>query len=580
MSFYGNAERQMKSDLKKIWAILAPQEKHKTIVMIVLVILMALAETVGVLSIMPFLSVLARPDIIQENAGLIWLYEKFSLNSNHEFITWLGVASIVLVVGSSAFKTITLHLLNRFTFLLRHSISARLLSGYLHQPYEFFLTYNSSELSRNVLSEIDQLQNGLIKPLSQLIAQGAVALAMMLLLFFYNPWIAISSAVIIGLLYGAIYILVRKRLGDTGHARQTANGERFQACNEALGGIKDVKITHAAEAYQQKFNHASREYSRHQANAETLSQSPLYMVETAGYTGLIVLALILIKQSGDIGQVLPVLGLYGFAAYRLLPSAQIMYRGFAQLKFSSAALDTIYYHLSLPAPAIKQKKSNQILIPCKEIRLQGINFAYPSAPDKPVLQDFNMVIPANTSVGIVGKSGTGKSTVMDLLLGLLETQAGILSVDGVTINASNVQAWQATIGYVPQHIYLADTSIMENIAFGLPVEKIDMQAVERAAKDAQIHSFIANELPEGYNTKVGDRGIRLSGGQRQRIGIARALYRDPPVLFFDEATSALDNATEANLNEAIAGLSGKKTVVVIAHREISLSACQKIEILK
>lgn len=565
----------MKSDLKKIWAILTRHERRRTVVMLVLVILMALAETVGVVSIMPFLSVLARPDMVQDNAALAWLYDKFAFDSYQDFITALGIASIVLVVGSSAFKTITLHLVNRFTFLLRHSISARLLSGYLHQPYEFFLTYNPSELSRNVLSEIDQLQNGLIKPVSQLIAQGSVALAMMLLLFFYNPWIAISAAAVIGLMYGVIYLLVRKRLGRTGQARQDANGARFQACNEALGGIKDVKITNAATAYQGSFNHASREYSRHQANAETLSQSPLYMVETIGYSGLIILALILMKQSNDIGQVLPVLGLYGFAAYRLLPSAQIMYRGFAQLKFSSAALETIHQHLSLSTQA--SKSVSQPLTPHKEIRLQGIRFAYPTAPDKTVLQDFDLVIPANTSVGIVGKSGAGKSTVMDLLLGLLQPQAGTLSVDGIPIDASNIHNWQAAIGYVPQHIYLADTSIAENIAFGVSAGQIDMQAVERAARAAQIHEFIVNELPDGYQSKVGDRGIRLSGGQRQRIGIARALYRDPPVLLMDEATSALDSQTEDEFNQAVTQLVGSKTVIAIAHRSSSLIGFWKIE---
>lgn len=564
----------MKTDIKRFWQMLTKQEKRHSVLMLMLVVLMAFAETAGVVSIMPFLSVLARPDIVQDNAALTWLYNRFAFNSHQEFITALGIASIVLVVGSSAFKTVTLHTVNRFTFLLRHSISARLLSGYLHQPYEFFLTYNPSELSRNVLSEIDQLQNGLIKPVSQLIAQGAVALAMMLLLLIYNPWIALSAAVVIGLLYGLIYLLVRKRLDTTGTERQTANGQRFQACNEALGGIKDVKITHASEAYQQKFNLSSRDFSRHQANAETLSQSPLYMVETVGYSGLIILALILMKQSNDIGQVLPVLGLYGFAAYRLLPSAQIMYRGFAQLKFSSAALDTIHQHLSLPR--LENRSASTALVPQQEIRLQGIHFAYPSAPDKAVLQDFDLVIPANTSVGIVGKSGAGKSTVMDLLLGLLEPQAGTLTVDGQAIDSSNIQNWQAAIGYVPQHIYLADTSIAENIAFGLAPDQIDMQAVVRAAKAAQIHDFISAELPEGYQSRVGDRGIRLSGGQRQRIGIARALYRDPPVLLMDEATSALDNETEKALNKAINDLAGMKTVVVIAHRENSLQMCDAI----
>ena len=209
--------------------------------------------------------------------------------------------------------------------------------------------------------------------------------------------------------------------------------------------------------------------------------------------------------------------------------------------------------------------------------MQGICFAYPTAPDKNVLQDFDLVIPANTSVGIVGKSGAGKSTVMDLLLGLLQPQAGTLSVDGITIDASNIRNWQAAIGYVPQHIYLADTSIAANIAFGVPAGQIDMQAVERAARAAQIHEFIANELPDGYQSKVGDRGIRLSGGQRQRIGIARALYRDPPVLLMDEATSALDSQTEDEFNQAVTQLVGSKTVIAIAHRSSSLIGFWKIE---
>lgn len=564
----------MKSDLKKIWAILTAQEKRRSVVMMVLVVLMAFAETVGVISIMPFLSVLARPDIIFENTALTWLYEYFNFTEMHEFIAALGFASIILVVSSSAFKTVTLHLVNRFTYFLRHNMSARLLERYLHQPYTFFLEYNPSELSRNVLSEIDQLNGGLIKPLSQLIAQGSVALAMLLLMLIYNPWIALSAAAVLGGLYGLIYLLVRKRLGNTGVARQKANGERFQACNEALGGIKDVKITHAAAAYQSKYNHASRELSRHQANAETLSQSPLYMVEVVGYSGLIILALILMKQSGDIGHVLPALGMYGFAAFRLLPSAQIMYRGFAQLKFSSASLNVVHQHLTLPEYSVQN--ADKPLEPQQTIRLTGIEFAYPSALDKPVLTDFDLVIPANTSVGIAGKSGAGKSTIMDLLLGLLEPQKGVLSVDDVAINSSNIRAWQAAIGYVPQHIYLADASVVENIAFGVPAKKVDMAAVEKAATIAQIHDFIEQELPQGYYTKVGDRGIRLSGGQRQRIGIARALYRDPAVLFMDEATSALDNETELALNEAMAALAGKKTVVIIAHREATLKGCEHV----
>ncbi|GAA4999036.1 ABC transporter ATP-binding protein [Pseudoluteimonas lycopersici] len=564
----------MLRDLAKIRDILTPAERRKAAWMLLLVVLMALAETLGVLSIMPFLSVLGRPAVIHENPFLQAAYAHWHFRDERGFILALGLASIAIVVASSLFKTVTLHALNRFVHMERHSISARLLSRYLRQPYEFFLTRNSSILGKNLLSEVDQLLFELIQPLSQLFAQGAIVLAMALLIFLYDPATAIGIVLVLGLLYGAIYGLVRKRLARIGLERQAANGRRYQAASEALSGIKDVKITHSAAAYQAQFEKASRLFSRHMATNDTLSQSPLYLVEATGYSMLIVVALVLLLRSNDIAHVLPALGLYGFAAYRMLPAAQVMYRGFAKLRVSSAALESIHRDLALPdEPAAS---GDALLAPQREIRLQGIRYAYPSAPDKPVFDGFDLAIPANASIGIAGRSGAGKSTLMDLLLGLLRPEAGTLSVDGVAVDAGNVAAWQRAIGYVPQHIFLADASVAENIAFGVPRDRIDMQAVERAARAAQIHDFVANELPNGYATDVGDRGIRLSGGQRQRVGIARALYRDPPVLFLDEATSALDAQTEEALNEAIRSLSGSKTIVVIAHKEASLRGCQEV----
>ncbi|WP_449446500.1 ABC transporter ATP-binding protein [Thermomonas brevis] len=564
----------MLSEIRKIRDILTPAERRKAAGMLALVVLMALAETLGVLSIMPFLSVLGRPAVIHENRFLQAAYAHWQFHDERGFIISLGLASIAIVIASSLFKTVTLHALNRFVHLERHSISARLLSRYLRQPYEFFLARNSSILGKNLLSEVDQLLFELIQPLSQLFAQGAIVLAMALLIFLYDPTTAICIVLVLGALYGAIYGLVRKRLARIGLERQTANGRRYQAANEALSGIKDVKITHSAAAYQAQFDQASRLFSRHMATNDTLSQSPLYLVEATGYSMLIVVALALLLRSNDIAHVLPALGLYGFAAYRMLPAAQVMYRGFAKLRVSSAALESIHRDLALPdEPAAT---GDAILAPRKDIRLRGIRYAYPSAPDKPVFDGFDLVVPANASVGIAGRSGAGKSTLMDLLLGLLQPQAGTLEIDGVAVDAGNVAAWQRAIGYVPQHIFLADASVAENIAFGVPREEIDMQAVERAARAAQIHDFVANELPQGYDTDVGDRGIRLSGGQRQRVGIARALYRDPPVLFLDEATSALDAQTEKALNEAIRKLSGSKTIVVIAHKEASLRGCREV----
>lgn len=564
----------MLGDLKKIWAIFTPPERRKALWMLVLVVLMAMAETASVLSIMPFLSVLSRPSIVEETAPLRALYHRLGFADTRQFIFFLGFASIGFVIASSLYKTVTLHLLNRFVHLERHSLSTRLLSRYLQQPYEFFLIQNPSILAKNVLSEVDQLVFELIQPLSQLLAQGAVLLAMTVLILCYDPLTAVCIMATLAALYGTIYGAVRKRLTRIGRERQVADGQRYQACNETLGGIKDVKVTHSTKTYLDYFAQASRLFSRHCATNETLAQSPLYLVEATGYTGLIVIALVLLLKNNDIAHVLPALGLYGFAAYRMLPSAQIMYRGLAKLRFSSATLESIVQDLHLPQESATTPGATMPLQ--HEIRLQGVRYAYPSVPGKWVIDGFDLRIPANSSVGIVGKSGAGKSTLMDILLGLLHPQAGTISVDGVPITADNSADWQRTIGYVPQHIYLSDSSVAENIAFGVPRSAIDMAAVERAARAAQIHDFVVGELPQGYDTQVGDRGIRLSGGQRQRVGIARALYRDPSVLLMDEATSALDEQTEEALNEAIRHLSGSKTIVVIAHKQASLRYCRQM----
>lgn len=563
----------MIATIHKVWTLFTTSERRRAIFMLALIVLMAFAETAGVLSIIPFLSVLGRPEVISNTPWLRSALEVSGAPDARVFTVVLGLASIVIVIGASLFKTLTQHAINRFIHFLRHSISTRLLAAYLHQPYAFFLTRNTAELNRNILSEADQLLSNLIQPLAQLVAQGMVVLAMVVLIIAYDPAMAAAIISVVGSLYGAIYWLVRKRLSWIGTERMAANRERYQAATEVLGGIKDVKVTQSVPAYTERFSRASREYSRHMAASETLSQTPLYLVEATGYTGLIVIALFLLMRSNDIAHVLPALGLYGFAAYRMLPAAQIMYRGFAKLRFSSSALEVLYRDLSLRKEAHPSRGNT--LAPHKEIRLDRIRFAYPGAPDRPIFDNFNLVIPANTTVGIVGKSGAGKSTLMDLLLGLLHPQAGTLQIDGTVIDASNVADWQRSIGYVPQHIFLADATVAENIAFGVPKDRIDMSAVKHAAQTAQIHDVIESELPDGYQTPIGERGIRLSGGQRQRIGIARALYNNNKLLILDEATSALDQDTEHLVLQGISCLEPNRTIIVVAHGERALMNCAK-----
>ncbi|MHA3116311.1 ABC transporter ATP-binding protein [Acinetobacter sp. ANC 4635] len=559
----------------RLWKTLTQLEKRKFVIVLMLTILMAFLETLGVISIMPFLAVLSSPSIIQNDQKFHYFYEFLNATSYTNFIIKLGLVSMALIILSAIFKVIHSYGTSRFISLQRHYLSTRLLSIYLKQDYEFFIQKNSSELTKNILSQIDQLVDNIIQPIMIIISYGLVVFAMIMLIFMHNPYMAITAFILFLMVYILIYLGVRKFLGRIGQEFYYANSERYKACNEVLGGIKDVKINHADQGYLKYFQEQSRIFARHLAANQTVGNIPLLLVEAMGYCAIIGLAIGLVLNNQNISTILPSLGLFGFAAYRMLPAAQNIYRAISSMRFSLDSANKILDDLYLPTQ-LDQKQCHLELKFNHQIELRNVSYAYPSDPHKNVLENFSLVIPCKSSIGIIGKSGSGKSTLMDILLGLLEPQQGELLVDGIVINKTNVHSWQNLVGYIPQFIYLADDTVAQNIAFGVPKDNIDMNAVIKAAKAAQIHEFIVNNLKDSYDTFVGERGVMLSGGQRQRIGIARALYRDPQVLFMDEATSALDTETEQAVNEAIQGLSGEKTMVIIAHRQTSIKCCNFI----
>jgi ABC-type multidrug transport system fused ATPase/permease subunit len=562
--------------LKQLWQILTPLDKRKLLLVLALVIITALIEAAGVVSIMPFLAVLSNPKVIESNTILKKLYGFFANDTPQQFIMYLGILSLVVVVVSTCIKILAQYALNRFSSLQRHYFATRLLKIYLQQNYEFFIQRNSSILIKNILSEVDQLIETIIAPVLNLMSYGVVLIAMIGILLVYNPVMAISTAGVLGGFYITIYWLVRKKLDQIGKIFTEANSERYQSCQEALGGIKDVIINDARQGYIESFEQYSRIFASHIATRNTLGQIPLYVIETVGYGSLIILAIILVMSGKDVSHILPVLGLYGFAAYRMLPAAQNIYRSITQMKFGKQVLDILQNEVALEYSENKNSKKLNPLSFKHEIRIEQITFSYPNRLDTPILKDFNLTIMKNSSLGILGKSGSGKSTLMDIMLGLLKPQSGKIYIDGIELNSDNLTAWQQIVGYVPQSIYLADKSIAENIAFGIPKALIDLNQVQLAAKQAQIHDFIISHLSHGYATTVGERGVMLSGGQRQRVGIARALYKNPQILFMDEATSALDAETEHAVNEAIQSLSGQKTMVIIAHRESAILGCTTI----
>lgn len=568
----------MLSSLKQLWQILSPLDKRKVIYVFILVMGMAFIESAGVISIMPFLAVLSNPNVVESNSYLKQLYDFTGAANKQNFILYLGFLSLFVVMCSTVFKIVTQYAVNRFASLQRHYFSTRLLKTYLQQNYEFFIQRNSATLVKNILSEVDQLIWTMILPALSLMSYGVVLLSMIGILLLYDPLMAIATAFVLGLFYASIYMLVRKKLTQIGQEFTQANKERYQTCQEALAGIKDVMINNAEHGYIKQFEESSRVFARHIATRETLGQVPLNVIETVGYGCLIGLAMLLVVSGKEVSHILPVLGLYGFAAYRMLPAAQNMYRAISQIKFSEQVLSVLKPEFALEKDELKhiEKDSTQYLKFEHSIRLENISFAYPNRMESPILNNFSLEVNKNASLGIVGKSGSGKSTLMDIILGLLFPQQGKVYIDDVELTANNITQWRDLVGYVPQNIYLADKSIAENIAFGVAKIDIDLKRVEFVARQAQIDDFIQSQLPLGYHTLVGERGVMLSGGQRQRIGIARALYKNPQVLFMDEATSALDTETEQAVNEAIQNLNGKMTMVIIAHRESAVVGCHRI----
>ena len=568
----------MLNSLEQLWQILSPLDKRKVIYVFILVMGMAFVESAGVISIMPFLAVLSNPNVVESNSYLKQLYDFTGAANKQNFILYLGFLSLFVVICSTVFKIVTQYAVNRFASLQRHYFSTRLLKTYLQQNYEFFIQRNSATLAKNILSEVDQLIWTMILPALTLMSYGVVLLSMVGILLLYDPLMAIATAFVLGLFYASIYMLVRKKLTQIGQEFTQANKERYQTCQEALAGIKDVMINNAEHGYIKQFEESSRVFARHIATRETLGQVPLNVIETVGYGCLIGLAMLLVVSGKAVSHILPVLGLYGFAAYRMLPAAQNMYRAISQIKFSEQVLSVLKPEFALEKDELKhiEKDSTQYLQFEHSIRLENISFAYPNRIESPILNNFSLEVKKNASLGIVGKSGSGKSTLMDIMLGLLFPQQGKVYIDDVELTADNITQWRDLVGYVPQNIYLADKSIAENIAFGVAKIDIDLKRVEFVARQAQINDFIQSQLPLGYHTLVGERGVMLSGGQRQRIGIARALYKNPKVLFMDEATSALDTETEQAVNEAIQNLNGKMTMVIIAHRESAVAQCNQI----
>jgi len=570
--------------IKELFQLLTPNQRQNFYILQVLVVFMALFEILGVASIAPFMALVGDMSILEQENIFSQVYKLSGMISHSQFVFFVGVAVLIILLISAIISTLTTWKLAMFATKVGSEISDRLYSHYLKQNWLFHASGSSAQLTKKIANESSRVTSLVLQPLMMINAKIVLALFMSSAIFIYNPKVAIIGLVIFLISYLILYKFVRKVLHRNGKAISDVFELRYRLMNEGFGGIKDILLLGCDDSFIKRFEDSSKTLAYSQGTNIALAQVPRYFMELVAFGSMIALVLYLIvAHEGDLGLVLPILSVYALAGFKLLPAFQQVYNNVANIKGNISAFESIHQDL------IDSTKQNFITLKDEgkyeknihsrvDITLTNIEFAYPGK-SKLAISQLNMKINANSVIGIVGPSGSGKSTLIDILLGLIKPQSGILMVDGQEINKHNLRAWQNSIGFVPQSIFLSEGNIAENIAFGVPEKEIDYDKVKKSLNLAHLDKFV-ELLDQGIFTKVGERGVQLSGGQRQRIGIARALYNEVDVLMFDEATSALDGITEKMIMEAIHDFSGKKTVIMIAHRLKTVKKCDYIFLME
>ncbi|MDC1132015.1 ABC transporter ATP-binding protein [Gammaproteobacteria bacterium] len=561
----------------QLYSVLTKQQKLKLFQLQFLVILMAFGELVGVASIGPFLSLVSNPDQLDGNNFFAYLFSFLSLTNPDDFIFLAGLGVIMLLTSATIISSITVRFLLHYAQRLGATFSSSLYEHYMNQPWLFHASGNSNKLMNNITTECARVTQGIIYPVMIMNAKVALAACIIIFLILMNPLVTIAGFFIFSIIYSLIFLFVKKKLAINGLAITTTQRERFQLMNEGFGGIKDVILLDRSSTFTNAYTSASIEYGRANGGNATMNEVPKFWVELIAFGAMISLILFLLAtNNGSLNVILPQLGIYAMASYKLLPAFQQVYGNLTFVRGSASALNSIRSDL-LEWRSAKENPTDDIhrKISFKEhIEFKNVSFKYPSKNEL-ALENINLKIHAKSIVGLVGSSGAGKSTIVDLILGLLVPSNGSVLVDGSPLYNSSLKAWQSCVGYVPQTIFLSDNTIAANVALGLQEESIDVVKVRNAIKLADLDSFV-NSLPNGLNEMVGERGVQLSGGQKQRIAIARALYNDPSILVFDEATSALDGITEKVIMDAIYKLSSSKTIILIAHRLNTVKQCDEI----
>ena len=563
--------------LRQLWAHLGRRRRRQLGVLLLVMLASSVAEVLSLAAVLPFLAVLANPEGLWNQPLVQQWAPRLGIAGAQALLLPITIAFAVAALGAGAIRLLNLWLNGRLAAAIGSDLSCEAYRRTLYQPYAVHLARNSSELIVSISTDVNRLISQVLNPLLLLLSSGLIAASLVLALLAIDWAIAVGAGLVVGLVYVVAMVASRRPLHVMGQRQELLNRQLIQALQEGLGAIRDVLLDGTQAFYADTYRRADQPLRRTGADASFLSTYPRLVLEPVGMALIAVMGFLLVRQQG-VSRALPVLGALALGAQRLLPVVQKVYEGWAQTRNAKGSLEKVLELLAQPLPGGHSQGKAHPLGLRQGLRFEAVHFAYgPELPE--VLRGIDLEIRRGERIGIIGSTGSGKSTTLDLLMGLLLPTSGRILVDGEDLHEPDhperLSAWRATIAHVPQSIYLADSSIAENIAFGLPKDQIDMLKVRLAAKQAQIAGFIEGS-PSGYDSFVGERGIRLSGGQRQRIGIARALYKQAQVLVFDEATSALDTATEQALMEAIEGLSKELTILMIAHRLSTVQRCDRV----
>jgi ABC-type multidrug transport system fused ATPase/permease subunit len=569
--------------IRRVLFLARPYGRAKLGVIFSLSLAQALFQVVGITSIFPFLAIAADPDRIRRSHFGTRFLSLFPPMEDRELLLVAGIIAIAGLIASNAVNLLAEYARTRYTQNFGHWLRVRLLRRMASQPYTYFLQRNSGELLKKILGDVATYTSGVLLPLLDTVARALTAALLLVTLFLVQPVIALSAAIVLGGFYVIIFRLLARKRREVDENLRISVGGLFREAQQMLGGIKPVKVHRAEEHFLSRFGKHSAISAQMNVRLPVFASSARYLVEPLAFGGLVVAVLLLAAKGRDFSDILPNLGVMALAGYRLLPALQLVYGQLTQISSMRHAVDEVYEEFVAAETDVSvwARGGSEVLASAKPLRwndaitLHEVSFQYPGAV-RPALDGLSLNIARNTSIGVIGPTGSGKTTLVDLLLGLYLPTTGEILIDDRPLTPELVPAWQASIGYVPQDIFLIDDTIARNVAFGLPDNEIDPARLREACAMAQLLDFIETDLPLGFDTYVGERGVRLSGGQRQRIGLARALYHRPSLLILDEATSALDMATEAKLLQALRGLAGKLTMVVAAHRLSAVANCDQL----